>query len=170
LLHEVWPDGENLFSLSSGRNDTKSKGASEMPVRSAAAVWEGPLKGGKGKIKIGTRFESSYSFGSRFEDEAGTNPEELIAAAHAGCFSMALAAGLEKAGFPPEKIDTTAKVTLAIAGRGFEIAQVDLETEAKVPKIDSKAFLEQAEAARKNCPVSLALAGVKINLSARLVS
>lgn len=140
-----------------------------MPIRSASAVWEGPLKGGKGRIKIGTRFESTYSFGSRFEDEAGTNPEELIAAAHAGCFSMALAAGLEKAGFPPERIDTTARVTLAIAGQGFEIAQIDLETKAKVPKIDSKTFLEQAQAAKKNCPVSLALAGVKINLSAKLL-
>jgi osmotically inducible protein OsmC len=140
-----------------------------MPVRNASAVWEGRLKDGKGKVKLNSGYESSYSFASRFEKGEGTNPEELIAAAHAGCFSMALASGLGKNGFSPERIHTTANVTLAKVGEGFQITEIELNTEARVPNIDGKTFLEHAEDAKKNCPVSRALAGTAIKLNAKLI-
>jgi osmotically inducible protein OsmC len=114
-------------------------------------------------------FEGSYSFGSRFEEGQGTNPEELIAAAHAACFSMALAAGLEKAGHTPRRVATTARVDLAVGEGGARISTVTLDTEAEVPGIDEATFQEQAQQAKKNCPVSKALAGVDIELDARLV-
>jgi osmotically inducible protein OsmC len=142
-----------------------------MPVRKAEAVWEGGLMKGKGKMKFGSgAFEGAYSFASRFEEGAGTNPEELIGAAHAGCFSMALSLFLERAGHIPERIHTNAKVHIDKAGDGFRITTIELQTEAKVPGIDEKKFLEQAEAAKKGCPVSQALAGVEIKLNAKLVS
>ena len=142
-----------------------------MPVRNAEARWEGDLPNGKGTMRFGGgAFEGQYSFSSRFEDGAGTNPEELIAAAHAGCFSMALSNGLAKAGFTPTRVDTTASVTLEKTDAGFGITKIDLRTEAEVPGIDQAAFDEQAETAKKNCPVSKALAAVDINLEAKLVS
>ena len=142
-----------------------------MPVRKAEAVWEGTLKEGKGKMKFGSgAFEGAFSFDSRFGDGAGTNPEELIGAAHAGCFSIALSLFLELAGFKAERIQTTAKVHIDRVGEGFKITVIDLETEAKVPGIDEKKFLEQAEATKKGCPVSQALAGVEIRLKARLLT
>ncbi len=142
-----------------------------MPVRKAEAVWEGSLKEGKGKMKLGSgAFEGAYSFASRFEDARGTNPEELIGAAHAGCFSMALSLFLGNAGYSPERINTVAHVRLDKVGEGFKITKIDLETEAKIPGIDEKKFLEQAEAAKKGCPVSQALAGTEITLKAKLVS
>jgi osmotically inducible protein OsmC len=141
----------------------------KMPVRNASAVWEGTLKEGKGKVRLNSGYESSYSFASRFEKGGGTNPEELIAAAHAGCFSMALASGLGKNGFSPEKIQTTANVTLAKVGEGFQITEIELNTEARIPKIDGKTFLDHAENAKKNCPVSRALAGTAIKLNAKLI-
>jgi lipoyl-dependent peroxiredoxin len=142
-----------------------------MPTRNAEAVWEGNLKQGKGKMKFGSgAFEGNYSAASRFEEGTGTNPEELIGAAHAGCFSMALALLLDKAGAKPESIQTRAKVRIEKAGEGFKITTIDLETEAKVSGIDEKDFLEQAEAAKKGCPVSQALAGVDIRLNAKLVA
>ncbi len=141
-----------------------------MPVRNASAVWKGGLKDGKGTVKLGSgAFEGQYSFATRFEQGKGTNPEELIGAAHAGCFSMALSAGLGKAGFTPESIQTTAKVTLDKQGEGFAITRIDLVTEAKIPNIDQNTFRKHAEEAKANCPVSKALAGTKINLDAKLL-
>ena len=142
-----------------------------MPVRSADAQWEGPLQGGKGQMRFGSgAFEGAYSFSSRFEDGAGTNPEELIAAAHAGCFSMALSGGLGRAGFTPDSVHTTAKVHLDKGDAGFRISAIELETEADVPGIDDAAFQKEAVAAKVGCPVSQALAAVDITLNARLVS
>ena len=141
-----------------------------MATRTADAVWEGNLREGKGRVKLGSgAYEGAYSFRSRFEDGPGTNPEELIGAAHAGCFSMALSAGLTKAGFTAKRIHTTAKVHLEPVGDGFRITRIQLDTEAEVPKLDKQVFLEHAEGAKKNCPVSVALAGVDISLSARLI-
>src|SRR5947208_285280 len=105
-----------------------------MPTRSANAVWEGDLKSGKGRMKFdGGAFEGNYSFASRFEEGKGTNPEELIAAAHAGCFSMAFSNELAKAGFPPKKVQTVAKATLEKVGEGFKITTIELVTEGDVP-------------------------------------
>lgn len=141
-----------------------------MPTANAEARWNGTLKEGSGKMKLGTgAFEGSYTFASRFENGKGTNPEELIGAAHAGCFSMAFSAGLGRAGFTPEYVQTKAKVTLEKVEGGFGITTIELDTEAKIPGIDEKAFQEQAEGAKKGCPVSKALAGVNIKLNAKLV-
>ena len=142
-----------------------------MPVRSAEAVWEGSLQDGKGSMKMASgAYEGAYSFSSRFEDGSGTNPEELLAAAHAGCFSMAFSGGLTRAGHPPTRVHTIANVHLEKKeGGGFRIARVHLVTEAEVPGIDEEEFQRQAEGARENCPVSKALAGVDIRLEARLV-
>ena len=141
-----------------------------MPKRTASAVWEGTLREGAGRVKLGSgAFEGPYSFVSRFEDGAGTNPEELIGAAHAGCFSMALAAGLTKAGHNPTRISTNASVSLEKVGEGFKITTIELTTEAVVPGIDEQTFLEHAETAKKNCPVSQALAGTEIKLNATLL-
>ena len=140
-----------------------------MAIRTAEARWEGNLKKGKGTIKLGSGvFEGNYSFGSRFEKEPGTNPEELIGAAHAGCFSMALSMILELAGFKADSIHTTARVSIDKVGDGFKITTIELETEGRVPGIDEKTFREKAEAAKKGCPVSMALAGVEITLKSRL--
>ena len=142
-----------------------------MPKRTASAVWEGTIKEGKGKVRLGSgAFEGQYSFASRFEEGMGTNPEELIGAAHAGCFSMALSGGLTRAGFTPTRISTTASVSLGKVGEGFKITTIELNTEGEVPGIDEKTFLEHAETAKKNCPVSQALAGVDIKLNAKFVN
>lgn len=141
-----------------------------MPTRTAEAVWEGDLRQGRGTMKLGSgAFTGGYSFGTRFEEQPGTNPEELIAAAHAGCFSMALSAGLSKAGHAPKRVHTNARCWIEKVADGFAITRILLQTEADVPGMDAKAFLEQAEAAKKGCPVSKALAGVKIELEAKLV-
>ncbi len=142
-----------------------------MLVRRSTAMWEGGLKNGKGTMKIGSgAYEGKYSFASRFEQGVGTNPEELIGAAHAGCFSMFLSMVLEQAGFKPERIDTTARVTLDKLPEGFKITTIDLETEGRVPGIDENTFQEKAEAAKKGCPVSMALTGVEVKLRARLAA
>ena len=142
-----------------------------MPTRSANAVWEGKLQNGQGTMKLGSgAFEGNYSFPSRFESGQGTNPEELIGAAHAGCFSMALAAALGQAGYTPERVQTEAKVHLEKVGEGFKITKIELKTEASIPNIDESEFQEQAEAAKKNCPVSQALTGTEITLNAKLMS
>lgn len=139
-----------------------------MLVRTSKAVWEGGIKG-KGTMKVGAGvFEGQYTFASRFESGTGTNPEELIGAAHAGCFSMALSLILEQAGFKPERVATTARVTVDRTAAGFKITTIDLDTEALVPGMDEAGFREKAEAAKKGCPVSVALAGVDIRLTARL--
>jgi osmotically inducible protein OsmC len=142
-----------------------------MPVRKANAVWEGSLKEGQGTMKLGSgAFEGRYSFGSRFEEAAGTNPEELIGAAHAGCFSMALSGGLGRAGFTPKRVATVAKVHIEKVGEGFKITRIELDNESAVPGIDEAAFQDAARKAKEGCPVSQALGGVEITLTARLVS
>lgn len=138
-----------------------------MAVRSSSAEWKGSLKGGAGSMKLGSgAYEGPFTFASRFESGRGTNPEELIGAAHAGCFSMFLAALLTNAGHTPTRVHTTAKVHL---GEGPTISLIELETEAEVPNLEEAAFLQHAETAKKNCPVSKALAGPEIKLKARLV-
>lgn len=141
-----------------------------MAERIGTAVWEGSVKEGKGTVALGSgAFEGQYSFSSRFEEGVGTNPEELIGAAHAGCFSMALSGGLGRAGFSPRRVETTATVSLAAAPTGgFRISRIALVTTADVPGIDAAAFAEQAETAKNNCPVSQALASVEITLEASL--
>jgi osmotically inducible protein OsmC len=141
-----------------------------MAMRNAGAVWKGDLKGGQGTVKLGSgAFEGSYSFPSRFENGRGTNPEELLGAAHAACFSMALSAGLSAAGHVPTSVHTTAKVHLDRGGDGFAITRIELDTEAEVPGLGEAAFRQQADSAKKNCPISKALAGTQIMLTARLV-
>ena len=137
-----------------------------MPVRTANAEWKGSLKEGSGHMRFQSgAFDGAYSYLSRFESGAGTNPEELITAAHAGCYSMQLSGLLTAAGTPPANIKTTAKVEI-IAGTG--ITNIALETVAHVPGIDDKAFHEAAEKARQICPVSKALSAVPITLRAKL--
>jgi osmotically inducible protein OsmC len=141
-----------------------------MVTRIGSAVWEGSIRSGSGKMKLGDgALNFPYSFSSRFENGQGTNPEELIGAAEAGCFSMALSLGLEKAGFPPKNISTSAKVKLEQTGGAFRITTIDLETEADVPGISEVQFQETAEQMKKNCPISVALSGTQISLKARLV-
>ena len=140
-----------------------------MAQRTADAVWEGGLKDGKGNMKLGSgAWQGAYSFGTRFEETPGTNPEELIGAALAGCFSMALAAGLGRDGHQPQRIATTAKVHLEKQEAGFAITRIDLTTEGSVPGIDEAKFREAAEATKSACPVSKALGGVQISVDARL--
>jgi len=141
-----------------------------MPTRKADAVWNGNLKEGKGTVKLGSgAYNGQYSFSSRFENGTGTNPEELIAAAHAGCFSMALSAGLGKAGFNPTRVSTTADVTLDKVGEGFKITKIVLNTEAQIPNIDEAKFQEIANATKTGCPVSQALSATPIELEAKLI-
>lgn len=141
-----------------------------MPVRNADAVWTGDLKAGKGTVKLGSgAYEGQYNFSSRFESGTGTNPEELIAAAHAGCYSMALSAGLGKAGITPTRVHTTAKVTIEKVGEGMKITKIALAVEVQVPGIDAAAFKEIAEKTKAGCPVSQALSAVPIELDAKLV-
>jgi osmotically inducible protein OsmC len=136
--------------------------------RKAEARWEGDLRGGRGNIKLGSgAFEGSYSFGTRFEGAAGTNPEELLGAAHAGCFSMALSLFLSNAGHKPTKIETAATVHLNKVGEGFSITGIDLSTRGQVPGISAADFQRVAEDAKTNCIVSRALS-VPITLSATL--
>ena len=142
-----------------------------MPDRKADARWEGSLKDGHGTMNVASgAYEGPYSFQSRFEEGDGTNPEELIAAAHAGCFSMAFSGELGRAGHEPESVETTATVHVDKAGDGFENSRVELDTEARVPGIDEAEFQRAAEAAKEGCPVSQALGGVdSIEVNARLV-
>ncbi len=141
-----------------------------MATRTADARWDGTLTEGSGTMEFGDgAFSGAYSAKSRFEEGDGTNPEELIAAAHAGCFSMALSLGLEQAGHPSESVTTTAEVHLTPADPGFEISRIDLHTRATVPGIDDDEFQRVAEATKSGCPVSKALAAVpEINLDAQL--
>lgn len=140
-----------------------------MQKSQAQAKWEGTLKQGKGVMKLGSgAFEGAYSFATRFEGAAGTTPEEMIGAAHAGCFSMALAMLLEKAGYEPRQIQTQAEVTLDQVDDGFKITGIELHTKAEVPGMDADAFEQQAQAAKKGCPVSQALAGTRIELKTEL--
>jgi len=141
-----------------------------MAVRTAEGEWKGDLKEGAGQITLGSgAYSGPYSFKSRFEDGTGTNPEELIAAAHSGCFSMALSAALAGAGFTPKRVHTTAKVHFGPVEGGFAISKIELVTEAEIPGIDNETFQQQAEGAKKGCPISKALASVPISLEATLV-
>lgn len=142
-----------------------------MAVRTAEAEWKGNLAEGGGKMKLGSgAFEGPFSFKSRMENGPGTNPEELIGAAHAGCFSMAFSHQLSTAGHPPKRVHTNAAVTFEKTDAGFTITSIALDTEGEVPGISEAKFQELAEAAKKGCPVSKALAGTTITLKARLVS
>ncbi len=143
-----------------------------MPVRSAEAVWKGSLQDGTGTMKMASgAYEGQYSFSSRFEEGQGTNPEELIAAAHAGCYSMALSGDLGRVGYTPEQVQTTAQVHLTKGDNGFRITRVHLITEARVPGIDEETFQQTAEKAKKGCPVSQALGAVdEITVDATLLS
>jgi osmotically inducible protein OsmC len=141
-----------------------------MVTRTADAEWRGSLKEGDGSVKLGSgAFQGTYSFRSRFEEGAGTNPEELLGAAHAACFSMALSLVLGESGFTPRRINTSAAVDIEPSAGGFSITRIHLKTEADVPGIDAEAFAKSADAAKRGCPVSKALGSVDITLDARLV-
>jgi len=142
-----------------------------MPVRKGEAQWDGTLQEGKGVLRLASgAYEGQYSFGSRFEEGTGTNPEELIAAAHAACYSMALAGALGRNDFPPTRVSTTADVHLGKTDAGFRIQRIDLRTEAEVPGIDDAKFQEIAETTKSGCPVSVALSAVEtVNLEAKLL-
>ena len=140
-----------------------------MPTRTASATWKGGLKGGTGSFKGQTGLAGSYSFGSRFENAAGSNPEELLAAAEAACFSMALSAGLEKNGTPATSVDTTAKCTIEKVGEGFKVTKMRLEVRAAVPNVDEATFRKIAEGTKDGCPISQVMKGnVPIELDAKL--
>jgi osmotically inducible protein OsmC len=141
-----------------------------MIVRNATANWKGNLKEGEGHLELGSgAFSGPYSFRSRFADGSEANPEELLGAAHAGCYSMALSAGLSEAGHVPTSIKTTAKVRLEQTGASFTITLIELETEAKVPGLDDAAFQKFADETKKGCPVSKALSATPITLKAKLL-
>jgi len=141
-----------------------------MPTRNGSAQWRGDLQNGEGTLKVGqSSYEGPYSFKSRFEEGEGTNPEELIAAAHSGCFSMAFSKGLADAGFTPTSVETTAKVHLDKGDAGFGVTRIDLETVGNVPGIDDATFQKIAEGAKENCPISRLLSpGAEITLKATL--
>ena len=143
-----------------------------MAVRNGSAEWRGDLQSGAGTVTVGDGvFEGQYSFASRFEEGTGTNPEALIAAAHAACFSMALSNILSEAGHAPESVSTKANVELRFVDGAPTLTRVDLETEGRVPGIDQGQFEQYADQAKQGCPVSRALAGIpEIALSASLVS
>lgn len=142
-----------------------------MPIRNAEAEWKGDLMQGSGRMKLGTgAYDGPFSFKSRMENGAGTNPEELIGAAHAGCYSMAFSAGAGKAGFTPKRVHTKARVHFDKVGDGFSITSIELDMEAEIPGIENSKFQELAEGAKKGCPVSKALAATPITLKAKLVS
>ena len=142
-----------------------------MPTRTASAQWQGGLKGGNGSFKGQTGLGGSYSFGSRFQDATGSNPEELLAAAEAACYSMALSGGLEKEGFAPTSVETQAACTVEKVGEGFKITTMKLIVKAVVPGIDDAKFQAIAAATKEGCPVSSALKGnVQIELNATVTS
>ena len=139
-------------------------------VRKASAVWNGSLKEGKGTISTESKVLSNaqYSFSTRFENGIGTNPEELVAASHAGCFSMALSAQLGNAGITPESIETTAAVTLEKTDAGFTVTKIHLDVTAKIPGVDAAAFQKAAQDAKTGCPISRLLKAAEITMSAKL--
>ncbi|MET8353559.1 OsmC family protein [Micromonospora sp. NPDC005206] len=143
-----------------------------MPIRTASAQWQGNLTEGSGTVRTGKGgLSGTYSFKSRFEEGEGTNPEELIAAAHSGCFSMAFSKALADAGSTPTSVDTTAKVHLDKTDAGMTVTRIELETVGQVPGIDDAEFQKLAETAKANCPISRLLSpGAEITLTARLAS
>ena len=141
-----------------------------MIVRTSSAQWQGDLKQGKGSLELGSGvYKGPYSFRSRFADGTETNPEELIAAAHAACYSMALAHGLSSAGHVPTSVKTSAKVHLEQQGAGFAITLIELVTEAAVPGLDNAAFQKAAEETKQGCPISKALSATPMTLTAKLL-
>lgn len=141
-----------------------------MGKNTASAVWKGDLKNGNGKLKLSTvPLEADYTFASRFENAKGTNPEELVAAAHAACFSMAFANILAGKGFDPLEVTTTASASLTNPGDGFKITDMELTTDARVKGIDENTFQSLANEAKEGCPISKTLSTVNIKLNARLV-
>lgn len=145
-------------------------GGIKMPVRKANAIWKGSLFKGSGEVEVESGlFKSPYSFNTRFGEEKGTNPEELLGAAHSACYSMALSYMLEQNGFMPKSISTVANVSIDKVGDGFKITKIILVTRGEVPGIDEKTFLKFAEQAKVGCPVSQALAATPIELDAALV-
>lgn len=142
-----------------------------MTSRTSEAEWRGPVPGGKGSVRLGSgAFTGNYSFESRFEDGAGTNPEELLGAAHAACFSMALSLILGEAGFKQPRIKTSAVVQIVKSAGGFRIPSIKLITRGEAAGMDEATFVANAEAAKRDCPVSKALAGVEITLDAKLAA
>jgi lipoyl-dependent peroxiredoxin len=143
-----------------------------MPIRKAEAEWKGNLIEGKGRLRVGSgAFDGPYSFKSRVEEgQSATNPEELIGAAHAGCFTMALTAQLSQTGITPNRIHTVANVKLDKVGEAFTITRIELQTEADIPGINDALFQRIALDAKQNCPVSKALAGTEIHLNAKLLT
>lgn len=141
-----------------------------MSISKATAAWSGGLKNGKGTMKPAHGAEETFTLGSRFEGQPQTNPEEMIGAALAGCFSMALTVALETAGLAPAQVKTSADVKLEKVGDGFSITGITLSTQATVPGLDDARFQAIAEATKKGCPVSKALAGTTITLAATLAS
>ena len=142
-----------------------------MPTRKGNAVWNGSLKEGNGKVKTQTgTLNHAYSFSSRFEEGQGTNPEELIGAAHAGCYSMALSGALGKAGYEPKKVETEDVVHLEKQETGFVITKIVINTNAEVDDLENEEFQRIAEQTKENCPVAKALTGVKFELNASLKS
>ena len=140
-----------------------------MPTRKASATWEGGLKGGKGNFKAESGVAGAYSFGSRFENAPASNPEELLAAALAACYSMALSGGLEKNGTPPTRVETNVSCTIDKVGEGFKITKMHLVVRGKVPKVDAATFDKVAQATKDGCPVSQVLKGnVAMSLEAKL--
>src|SRR5918994_6579671 len=151
---------------------SRRKEQETMPIRKAQAAWQGTFREGEGTMRLGSgAFEGAYSYRSRMEDsDPGTNPEELLGAAHAGCFSMSLARRFSAEGYSPERINTEARVHFGRSGEGYAISRIDLRTEAEIPGVDEELFLKKAEAAKRDCAVSKALAGVEeISLEAKLV-
>lgn len=138
-----------------------------MPVRHASATWHGSIKEGHGHMQF-ANYEGSYSVPSRFEEGEGTNPEELLGAAHAGCFSMALSSGLSAAGHPPDSVQTTAQIHIEKLEQGWTVTRIHLTSKAQVPGIEEGAFQEHAEKAKATCPISRALTGVEITMEAGL--
>jgi osmotically inducible protein OsmC len=143
-----------------------------MPIRTASAHWQGNLTDGSGSVRTGQGgLEGNYSYKSRFEEGEGTNPEELIAAAHAGCFSMALSKSLADAGATPKSVETTARVHLDKTDAGMSVTRIDLDAAVDAPGVDRADFQKLAEGAKENCPISRLLSpGAEITLNARLTS
>jgi osmotically inducible protein OsmC len=140
-----------------------------MPTRKASATWEGGLKGGTGSFKAESGISGSYSFGSRFENAKASNPEELLAAALAACYSMALSLGLEKNGTPPTRVDTSVDCTIDKVGEGFKITRMHLAVRGKAPNVDAATFDKIAQATKDGCPVSQVFKGnVQMTLEAKL--
>ena len=141
-----------------------------MPIRKSEATWEGSLREGKGTMKLGSgAWGGPYSFGTRFEEDPGTNPEELAGAAHAGCYSMAFSADLGRAGYTPTRVHTTAEVHFNKTDDGFRVTRIHLNMQATVPGIEEDEFQKIAEASKKGCPISNLFTGAEITLQASLV-